>query len=280
MLQQIQETKDFLEGKTTISPMVGIVLGTGLGNLSSEINITTAIPYSEIPNFPVSTVEGHSGQLIFGTINNVPVVAMQGRFHYYEGYSLKECTFPIRVMHALGIQNLFLSNASGGVNINFNIGDIMLITDHINMLPDNPLRGKNIDELGPRFPDMSEPYNAELNKMVIEIASQNNINIQQGVYAVLSGPTFETPAEYKFMKIIGADTVGMSTVPEVIVANHMGLPCMAMSIITDLGVDGKIVEISHEEVQEVARAAEPKMTLIIKKLLTKIYLTESVLSNS
>lgn len=276
MLQQIQETKTFLESKTNINPFVGIVLGTGLGNLSTEIEIETAIPYSNIPNFPVSTVEGHSGQLVFGSINNVPVVAMQGRFHYYEGYSLQECTFPIRVMKALGITNLFLSNASGGVNADFEIGDIMLITDHINLLPDNPLRGKNIEELGPRFPDMSEPYDKELRANVINIASQNNIKIQQGVYAVLSGPTFETPAEYKHMQIIGADTVGMSTVPEVIVARHMDLPCMALSIITDLGVDGKIVEISHEEVQEVAKAAEPKMTLIIKELLAQIYNLEPV----
>lgn len=271
MLNQIQETKAFLESKTNIKPFAGIVLGTGLGNLSTEIVIETAIPYSEIPHFPVSTVEGHNGQLVFGTLNNTPIVAMQGRFHYYEGYSLKECTFPIRVMKALGISNLFLSNASGGVNENFEIGDIMLITDHINLLPDNPLRGKNIDELGPRFPDMSEPYSEKLNNLVLDIAKQNNIKIQQGVYAVLSGPTFETPAEYKYMRIIGADTVGMSTVPEVIVARHMDLPCMAMSIITDLGVEGKIVEISHEEVQKVAKAAEPKMTLIIKELLSKLY---------
>lgn len=271
MLNQIQETKAFLEIKTKIKPFAGIVLGTGLGNLSSEIIIETTIPYQEIPHFPVSTVEGHHGQLIFGTLNNTPIVAMQGRFHYYEGYSLKECTFPIRVMKALGISNLFLSNASGGVNANFEIGDIMLITDHINLLPDNPLRGKNIDELGPRFPDMSEPYSKKLNTLVLDIAKQHNIKLQQGVYAVLSGPTFETPAEYKYMRIIGADTVGMSTVPEVIVARHMDLPCMAMSIITDLGVEGKIIEISHEEVQKVAKAAEPKMTLIIKELLSKLY---------
>ncbi len=276
MLQQIQETKAFLESKTDLKPYAGIVLGTGLGNLSTEIEIETAIPYGEIPNFPVSTVQGHSGQLVFGTINDVPVVAMQGRFHYYEGYSLQECTFPIRVMKALGITNLFLSNASGGVNANFEIGDIMLITDHINLLPDNPLRGKNIDELGPRFPDMSEPYDLTLRNQVIDIAAENDIKIQQGIYAVLSGPTFETPAEYKYIQIIGADTVGMSTVPEVIVARHMDLPCMALSIITDLGVDGKIVEISHEEVQEVAKESEPKMTLIIKELLAQIYTSETV----
>ena len=271
MLQKISETKAFLESKTNTKPFTGIVLGTGLGNLSSEIDIEIAIPYEEIPNFPVSTVEGHSGKLLFGTINNVPVVAMQGRFHYYEGYSLKECTFPIRVMKALGIKNLFLSNASGGVNADFEIGDIMLITDHINLLPDNPLRGKNIDELGPRFPDMSEPYDKELIKDVINIATKNNIQIQQGVYAALSGPTFETPAEYKYIQLVGADAVGMSTVPEVIVARHMSLPCMALSIISDLGVAGKIVEISHEEVQEVAKEAEPKMTLLIKELLSQVY---------
>ncbi|MEJ6736508.1 MAG: purine-nucleoside phosphorylase [Flavobacteriales bacterium] len=271
MLQKISETKAFLESKTKTKPFTGIVLGTGLGNLSTEIDIEISIPYEEIPNFPVSTVEGHSGKLIFGTINNVPVIAMQGRFHYYEGYSLKECTFPIRVMKALGINNLFLSNASGGVNADFEIGDIMLITDHINLLPDNPLRGKNIDELGPRFPDMSEPYDKELIKDVINIAAKNDIKMQQGVYAALSGPTFETPAEYKYIQIVGADAVGMSTVPEVIVARHMSLPCMALSIISDLGIAGKIVGISHKEVQEVAKAAEPKMTLIIKELLSQVY---------
>jgi len=199
---------------------------------------------------------------------------MQGRFHFYEGYSLQQCTFPIRVMKFLGIKSLILSNASGGVNKNFNIGDIMLITDHINLMPDNPLRGKNYEELGPRFPDMSEPYSKTLNAEIIKIAKKNNIAIQQGVYVALSGPTFETPAEYKYAKIIGADAVGMSTVPEVIVANHMELPCIALSIITDLGVEGKIVEVSHEEVQEVANASEPKMTLLIKQLLANIYSPE------
>lgn len=271
MLKKIQETKQFLESKTTLKPKAGIVLGTGLGNLSTEIDIEIAIPYEEIPNFPISTVQGHSGKLVFGYLSGVPVVAMQGRFHYYEGYSLQECTFPIRVMKMLGISHLFLSNASGGVNANFEVGDIMLITDHINLLPDNPLRGKNIDELGPRFPDMSEPYCKKMIASVLNIAKTNNIKLQQGVYAVLSGPTFETPAEYKFMQIIGADTVGMSTVPEVIVARHMDIPCMAMSIITDLGVDGKIIEISHEEVQEIAKKAEPKMTLIIKELLKELF---------
>ena len=200
---------------------------------------------------------------------------MQGRFHYYEGYSTQSCTFPLRVLKNLGIQYLVLSNASGGVNENFEIGDIMLITDHINMIPDNPLRGKNIDELGPRFPDMSEPYSHKLNEKILSIAQAHNIQLQQGVYVSLSGPTYETPSEYNYVKIIGGDAVGMSTVPEVIVANHMGIPCVALSIITDLGVQGKIVEINHQEVQDVASVAEPKMTLIIKELLSALIVTKS-----
>jgi len=275
MLQQIQETSQFLKEKNITIPVVGIVLGSGLGNLANEIEVEHQFSYNEIPNFPTSTVEGHSGKLIFGKINDVPVVAMQGRFHYYEGYSTQQCTFPLRVLKTLGIKYLVLSNASGGVNENFEIGDIMLITDHINMIPDNPLRGKNIDELGPRFPDMSEPYSNQLNEKILAIAQENNIDLQQGVYVGLSGPTYETPSEYKYVKIIGGDAVGMSTVPEVIVANHMNIPCVALSIITDLGVQGKIVEINHQEVQDVAAIAEPKMTLIIKELLTSLFVTKS-----
>ena len=271
MQEKLQETVTYLKNEGFLNPAIGIVLGTGLGGLVSEIEVIKAIDYDEIPHFPVSTVESHYGKLIYGTIRGKKVVVMQGRFHYYEGYSLKECTFPIRVMQSLGINNLILSNASGGVNADFEIGDIMLITDHINLFPDNPLRGKNIDELGPRFPDMSEPYDKSLRNKVLNIAEVNNIKIQQGVYAGLTGPTFETPAEYKYINKLGADAVGMSTVPEVIVARHMSLPCMALSIISDLGVEGKIVEISHEEVQEVAKAAEPKMTLIIKELLLQLH---------
>ncbi len=270
MLEQIHEAKNYLQSKTTIQPIIGIILGSGLGNLTTQIEVEVAIPYKEIPFFPVSTVEGHHGELIFGTLNGVSIVAMGGRFHYYEGYSTQKCTFPVRVLHALGIKQLILSNASGGVNENFEIGDIMLLTDHINLLPDNPLRGKNIDELGPRFPDMSEPYSKYLNDIIKTTALKNNIKLQEGVYAALSGPTYETPAEYKYARIIGADAVGMSTVPEVIVANHMGLPCVALSIITDLGVKGKIIEISHEEVQQIAKNAEPIMTFLIKELLTQI----------
>jgi len=276
MLEQIREAKNYIESKNNSKPLVGIILGSGLGNLTSQIEIETAIPYSQIPHFPVSTVEGHQGQLILGELNDVQIVAMQGRFHYYEGYSTQQCTFPIRVLKALGINQLILSNASGGVNENFEIGDIMLITDHINLLPDNPLRGKNIDELGPRFPDMSEPYSNKLNSIVRTIASSNKITLREGVYAALSGPTYETPAEYNYVRVLGADAVGMSTVPEVIVANHMGLPCLALSIITDLGVKGKIVEISHEEVQEIAKNTEPKMTFLIKELISSIYSLKSI----
>lgn len=271
MLEQIQQAKNYIQSLTQTQPVVGIVLGSGLGNLTSNIQIEKTIPYKDIPNFPVSTVEGHQGALIIGKLNGVSIIAMKGRFHYYEGYSAQQCTFPIRVMHALGIKQLVLSNASGGVNENFEIGDIMLINDHINLLPDNPLRGKNIDELGPRFPDMSEPYSKKLNTIIKNVASSNKIRLQEGVYAALSGPTYETPAEYNYIRIIGADAVGMSTVPEVIVANHIGLPCVALSIITDLGVKGKIVEISHEEVQEIAQKSEPIMTFLIKELLSTIY---------
>ena len=267
MLEKIQQTKAFLASKTQLKPKAGIVLGTGLGNLSTEIKIETAIPYEEIPNFPVSTVEGHSGKLLFGTLNGIPVVAMQGRFHYYEGYSLQECTFPIRVMKALGIEQLFLSNASGGVNANFEVGDIMLITDHINLLPDNPLRGKNISELGPRFPDMSEPYAKNLIASVKQIAKDNNIKIQEGVYAALSGPTFETPAEYKFIQIIGADAVGMSTVPEIIVANHLKLKAAAVSVITDECDPSNLKPVDIAEIIAMAGKAEPNMITLFKELI-------------
>ncbi len=270
MLEKIKQTVDFLKTKTNTSPKFGIILGTGLGNLAQEIEVEISIPYPEIPNFPQSTVEGHGGNLIFGKLNGIDVVALQGRFHYYEGYSLQEATFPVRVFKLLGVDTLLLSNASGGTNKNFSIGDLMIIEDHINMLPDNPLRGKNIDELGPRFPDMSEPYEKDIIALAEQIAKDNNIKIQKGVYAALSGPTYETPAEYKWISIIGSDAVGMSTVPEVIVAKHMSMKCFAISVITDLGVDGKIVEISHEEVQKAAAASEPKMTLIFKELIANL----------
>jgi len=261
-------TSEFLRRHTGLTPRIGIILGTGLGGLVKEIEIERTIPYTDIPNFPVSTVEGHHGQLIFGTINGVPVLAMQGRFHYYEGYSMKEVTFPVRVMKLMGIETLFVSNASGGLNPDFKVGDIMIIDDHINMFGTNPLIGKNNSAWGPRFPDMSQPYSKVLIERAHQIARKHKIKVKQGVYVGTSGPTFETPAEYKFFRIIGGDAVGMSTVPEVIVARHMNMTCFGISIVTDSGVPGQIKEISHEEVQEVAGKAEPLMTQIIKELIT------------
>jgi len=270
MLTQINETVNYILKETGFKPEAGIILGSGLGGLVNEINISHCLNYENIPNFPVSTVEGHSGRLIFGTLSGKKVVAMQGRFHFYEGYTMKELTFPVRVMKFLGIKHLILSNASGGVNPDFEIGDIMIITDQINLLPSNPLIGINIKELGPRFVDMHNAYDKNLIAKALDIAKTNGIDCKTGVYAAVTGPCFETPAEYKYVRIVGADTVGMSTVPEVMVARHMGIPCFAVSIITDLGVEGKIVEISHDEVVEVANKAEPKMTLIIKELIGQL----------
>ena len=269
MLQEIKDSARFLKEQTGYRPEIGIILGTGLGGLVAEIIIEHSISYNEIPNFPVSTVEGHSGRLIFGKLGGKQVIAMQGRFHFYEGYSMQKVTFPVRVMKLLGIQHLIVSNASGGVNPNFEVGDLMIVTDHINLIP-NPLIGINISELGPRFPDMSEAYNKDLILKAERIAETNKIHLQKGIYIALTGPTLETPAEYKHMRIIGGDTVGMSTAPEVIVARHMNIPCFAMSVITDLGVPGKIQKVSHEEIQKVAEVAEPKLTLIIKELIASI----------
>ncbi len=267
MLEKIKETANFLKSKMTTNPKTAIILGTGLGSLVSEIKDKYEIEYTEIPNFPLSTVEGHSGKLIFGKLGGKDIFAMQGRFHYYEGYDMKEVTFPIRVMKELGIETLFVSNASGGMNPDFEIGDLMIITDHINMFPEHPLRGKNI--YGDRFPDMSQAYDRGLIQKALEIAKEKNIDVQQGVYLGTSGPTFETPAEYKMFHILGGDTVGMSTVPEVIVANHAGIKVFGISVITDLGVEGKIVEISHEEVQIAADKAQPKMTAIMQELIKR-----------
>ena len=270
MLEKFNESADYIRSKTAINPSVGIILGTGLGGLVNEINIVDEIPYEDIPNFPVSTVKGHSGKLIFGDLGGKKVMAMQGRFHYYEGYTLQEVTFPVRVMKIMGIENLFVSNASGGVNPDFEIGDIMIQNDHINLFPSNPLIGKNIEELGTRFPDMSEAYDPGLIQIASDIAKENDIKVSYGCYAGLTGPTLETPAEYKYVFNIGADAVGMSTVPEVIVARHMNIPCFAISIITDLGVPGKIQKVSHQDVIEVAAKQEPKMTLIMRELIARI----------
>lgn len=270
MLEKINEAVQYLSKHTEVKPELGIILGTGLGGLVKEINIIDTISYEDIPNFPVSTVESHSGKLIFGELGGKHVVAMQGRFHFYEGYSLKEVTFPVRVMKLLGIKRLVVSNASGGVNPDYEIGEIMILNDHINLFPGNPLIGKNVDDLGPRFPDMSDAYDVDMIAIAEQVAKENDIRIAKGIYAGLTGPTLETPAEYKMINILGADAVGMSTVPEVIVARHMEIPCFAVSIITDLGVEGKIQKVSVQDVIEVASRQEPKMTKIIKELIARV----------
>ncbi|GHV56479.1 purine nucleoside phosphorylase [Bacteroidia bacterium] len=270
MLKTLQETVSWLRPQIPAETKIGIILGTGLGDLANNITDRKDIPYETIPNFPVSTVEGHSGKLIAGKLGGKPILAMQGRFHFYEGYDMKQVTFPVRVMQLLGFDYLFVSNAAGGMNSSFRIGDIMLIEDHINLFPEHPLRGKNYEELGPRFPDMSETYNLKLRKLATKIAEENNIKLQYGTYIGLQGPTFETPAEYHWLKIIGGDAVGMSTVPEVIVAHHGGLKVLAFSIITDLGVLGKIVEVSHEEVQKAAKIAQPKMAFIMEEVIKQL----------
>jgi purine-nucleoside phosphorylase len=270
ILKAFKESYEYIQSQTKVKPTVGIILGTGLGGLVDEINVIDEIPYEDIPNFPVSTVQSHSGKLIFGELGGKQVVAMQGRFHFYEGYTMKEVTFPVRVMKFLGIERLFVSNASGGVNPDYEIGEIMILDDHIDLFPAHPLIGKNYDDLGPRFPDMSQPYDRKMIELAKTIAKENNIRVAQGTYAGLTGPTLETPAEYSYVRIIGADTVGMSTVPEVIVARHMSIPCFAISIITDLGVPGKIQEISVEDVIAVANKQEPKMTIIMKELIARV----------
>lgn len=269
MLQKIQETAQWIKVHTQLAPETAIVLGTGLGRLAAEIEVVDAFPYSEIPNFPVSTVEGHSGRLLFGRLGGKEVMALEGRFHYYEGYTMKEVTFPVRVMHELGIKTLFVSNAAGGMNPEFEIGDLMFITDHINFMPEHPLHGPNFPT-GPRFPDMSEAYNRELLDMARGIAAEKGIRTVEGVYIATQGPTYETPAEYKMFRILGADAVGMSTVPEVIVARHCGIRVFGISIITDLGVEGKIVEVSHEEVQRAANAVQPLMADIFREMIHRM----------
>jgi purine-nucleoside phosphorylase len=271
MLDQIASTTKFIRTRTnSFYPTVGIILGTGLGGLVEEVKIKFKIPYSEIPNFPISTVEGHPGNLIFGSIGNKNVIAMQGRFHFYEGYSMAQISFPVRIMKALGVETLIVSNASGGMNPNFKVGEIMLITDHINFFPTNPLIGKNYEALGPRFVDLAETYSKRLIKLAKQIAESANISISEGVYVGLTGPCFETPAEYRFLWRMGADAVGMSTVPEVIVAKHAGMEVFGISIISDLGIDGQVEKVSHEEIQKVARIKEPLVALIVKELVKKL----------
>jgi purine-nucleoside phosphorylase len=268
MYNKIQDTVKFLKDKGIFNPDFGIVLGTGLGSLVHIIDIEIRIPYKDIPNFPVSTVKGHSGTLIYGKLANKTVIAMQGRFHFYEGWEMNEVTFPIRVMKFLGVENLIVSNASGGVNPKFKVGDVMIITDHINMMPLNPLRGENDERFGPRFVDMHEPYNLKMIDAMERIAERNNIKIQKGIYLALQGPTFETPAEYKMVSLMGADAVGMSTVPEVVVAKHVGMQCFGLSVITDLGIEGHIEEVSHEAVQLAAKASEKTISKLVEEFVT------------
>jgi purine-nucleoside phosphorylase len=267
LIEQLKETTRYIQEQYPQKPIVGIVLGSGLGNFVQEIETEIEIPYSEIPHFPVSTVEGHSGKLIFGQLGGKTIVAMAGRFHYYEGYSAAEVAYPIRVMKFLGIETLIISNAAGGMNPSFKVGDLMIIKDHISTLTVNPLIGKNEAELGPRFPDMSEPYRKDLIVKAKAIAAQLGIEVKEGVYCGVTGPTFETRAEYQMLYRIGGDAVGMSTVQEVIAAVHAGLPVFAMSIITDMGIREEENVITHEEVLQAAKDAEPKMTAIVKAMI-------------
>jgi purine-nucleoside phosphorylase len=271
MISRLQETVSYLQKNGIVSPEVGIILGTGLGNrFVQEIENAIAIPYKDIPNFPEATVEYHHGKLIYGNIGKVSVVTMQGRFHYYEGYSMQEITLAVRVMKLLGIKALLLSNAAGNLNPNWKKGELMMLDDHINLLPENPLRGENLEELGPRFPDMSQPYSRKLNESLIAIAAANEIKLNIGVYASVSGPNLETRAEYRYLQRIGADAVGMSTVPEVIVANHMGLPCCAISVLTDDCDPDNLKPVNISEIVETAGHAEPLLTALFISLIKQL----------
>ncbi|WP_426094961.1 purine-nucleoside phosphorylase [Flavobacterium sp. DSR2-3-3] len=269
MWEKVQQTVSYIKERIDFKPEYGVILGSGLGSFTDEMQVKFTLPYNEIPNFPVSTVQGHKGALVFGTIGEKKVVAMQGRFHYYEGYSMTEVTFPVRVMKFLGVEKLVVSNASGGVNPSYKVGSVVMITDHINMTPEHPLRGKNDERFGPRFVNMSEPYSRKMIAKVTELAKELNIEVHEGIYLGLQGPTFETLAEYKMVKILGADCVGMSTVPEVIVARHMDLETFGISVITDMGNEESIGTISHDEVLEAAKEAEPKVRNLIRELILK-----------
>lgn len=271
MTELLNQSVEFIRSKTNIKPETGIILGTGLGKgFVAGVENITAIDYHEIPHFPISTVESHKGKLIFGYVHGKSVVAMQGRFHYYEGYSMQQITFPVRVMKMLGIKRLLISNAAGNMNLSWKKGELMLIDDHINLQPDNPLRGKNNDELGPRFPDMSCPYDPELNALLESTATENGISLRKGVYVAVMGPNLETRAEYRFLHRIGADAVGMSTVPEVLVANHMKLPCAAVSVLTDDCDPDHLKPAVLSEIIEVAGKAEPALTKLFTELIRKI----------
>ncbi|WP_215224540.1 purine-nucleoside phosphorylase [Echinicola shivajiensis] len=269
-IEQINQAVNFIQGEFSGQSKVGVILGTGLGQLIDHIEVEKSISYADIPHFPISTVETHAGQLIFGKLSGVSVIVMKGRFHYYEGYNMKEITFPVRVMKKMGVEKLIVSNAAGGLDPDFAVGDVMVINDHIDLFPENPLRGKNLDDFGLRFPDMSEPYHLKWVEEALRIAKEKGINAHQGIYVGVQGPNLETRAEYKYLRTIGADAVGMSTVPEVIVARQMDLPVFAMSAITDLCSPGKIKKISIQEVIAAAAIAEPKMTAIVQELVQKI----------
>ena len=271
MLQKIQETAEFLKAKMTTHPETAIILGTGLGSLVNEITDKYEIEYKDIPNFPLSTVEGHSGKLIFGKLGNKEIMAMQGRFHYYEGYSMEYVTLPIRVMKVLGIDYLFVSNAAGGVNYDFKVGDLMVINDHINLLP-NPLIGPNMDEFGTRFPDMTHPYSPKMCELAAEIASSEGITLKKGTYLASTGPTYETPAEYKYFRTIGADAVGMSTIPEVIVARHCSIPVFGVSVITNEAHDDYAPDYANDgdDVVKAADAAADRMCILFSKMIERL----------
>ncbi|MBQ8099464.1 MAG: purine-nucleoside phosphorylase [Bacteroidaceae bacterium] len=264
MLEKIKQTSDWLIQHINRRPRVAIILGSGLGKLSDEIEAREVIPYSDIPGFPVSTVEGHAGELIIGRLGGQDVLAMNGRFHFYEGYPMQDVTFPIRVFHAIGITTLLVSNAAGGTNPAFHIGDLMLIIDHINMMPEHPLRGRNLP-MGPRFPDMTHAYSPRLNRKTREIALDNDILLREGIYLGTQGPTYETPAEYRMFRLLGADAVGMSTVPEIIVANHCGMECMGISVITNVSQTGN--KVTHDEVKLAADQAQPRMSTIFREII-------------
>ncbi len=267
LLQKIKEASDFIQKKTNFKPTIGIILGSGLSDLVNQVQVHDSIAYKDIPHFPVSTVFGHPGKLVLGTLNGKNVAVLQGRFHFYEGYTMQEVTFPVRVLKYIGVETLLLTNASGGLNPSIKVGELMVITDHINLQITNPLIGRNEEELGPRFPDQHAVYDKNLIQHALNIAAKNKIKCHSGVYVSTPGPTFETPAEYKFMRIIGGDAVGMSTVPEAIVARHMNMKIFGVSVITDEGNPDTPVKVSHEEVLKAANEAEPKMTLLLKELV-------------
>lgn len=268
MLQQIHEAVAAIRKQINTDPQIGIILGTGLGQLVNRVKVQHSIRYEDIPNFPISTVESHNGQLIFGELGGKQVVVMQGRFHYYEGYNMQQITLPVRVMKLLGIRQLYISNAAGGLNPDYQLADLMALSDHINLLPENPLRGKNLDEFGPRFPDMFKPYDEPLLEQAGKIAAAQNFTLHKGVYASVTGPNLETPAEYRYLRIIGADAVGMSTVPEALVARHMNLPVFAVSVITDMGIPEIMEHVTIEKVLAAAARAEPKLTALVEELVS------------